>query len=244
MGNLRSAVLAALLAFAAAGAATEFRWNRVPAESGGNKDLFQPKASKNSSRYENCRAAFYLDPSQGKKEMQGYREDFDLINIAKSGDVLQRRVLSHYFGSRNAEELIAETARYNPGIMPEEKLKLGTEVYIPIDNIGSLNGIGPIEIKYGSRDGETLGEIVIRAVNDMTRLTARISGLTTDSTSVVSMEYATRNGLEIIAVKDPKRQLVLVSQADTVPGDFLRIGQEIMGVTYSFDCNPKLPKKA
>lgn len=171
-----------------------------------------------------------VQPAQPQKPADA--QYADKVVEAQKGFKLEKVVLQHYFGAKSIEEVAIETAqRYK--LATDKVLEDGTKV-----NIRMLYGNKQEDVAATVRKGDTLYNVVNRAVRKQVNKVALHNKLTVDNRAVVTVKYAQEKGLDIVKYLTESKKnhspndLVVVKMADGELGDSVRLGQKVTLVGY------------
>lgn len=152
----------------------------------------------------------------------------DKVVTAGRGYTNLGTVLSHYFRASSLNELARKTERYN-GLQPNARLQKDQEIRIVIDH-GNRREVA---VYKAQRNGERVYSVVNRALVEQNNLVARAranntgkNNLANDTMAVVKASDLERLGIDPLnALAELGNGLVLVSMADGILGDDVRLGQ-------------------
>lgn len=148
---------------------------------------------------------------------------------AKRGFRLKKAILSSYFKSPSIEDVVKKTAEYN-NLKPNSKLREGQPIQIYMD-FGN-------EQKYMSfpakKDGDTIYEVVRRAVRDENNRLAEKNGFVIDNRAIVPIAYVDEQKLDLVRVL-PSGYAVVIKK-DGITADHIPEGKKV--VLYGY----KVPK--
>jgi len=153
----------------------------------------------------------------------------DKVVEAQPGFRLEKEVLSHYFGNGNLNAVIEENAGYN-NVAVGDRLEDGQTMRLRL-NFGAELGVQDVE--YTAKAGDSIREVVNRAMRAQVNAVAEANDLNVDDRAVVSVGYARDNGFEVLKYvvegKDEysDNDLAVVRMVDGEFGDRIQVGDQI-----------------